>query len=351
MVLSKREMTEYTVDGQGVVTGAKRVERISPEANAKGRQKALVSNAERRERAMRERIVAMRAKPAAAENNQGEFRRIKIKDLTVPKEYQRRLTDADVWAIAEDFDWEKFHVLNVVARKTGELVYRDGQHRVMGAYLKFGGEQEVPCMVYRGNGIQHEAEVFNALNIRRRALNANDRWNSRLVAGEAPVLAINAILSDLKLTPALHSGVANLGPMRISCMRRLEKLLEWAGETSVRETLQMIALGMGDVSAAFKEAIVKGVWHFIIRYPQYRADRLTSVLKRHGPQALEREGLGLLAATTADDGIAIAVAIHRAYNLRLQTGVLPDFVLADSRARAGVQTRDAARRFVAARSR
>lgn len=71
---------------------------------------------------------------------------LEIDKLVVDSTYQReigRRGAANVYQIAENFDWSKFAPVIVAPIEGGKFAIVDGQHRTTAAMLR--GQQEVPC--------------------------------------------------------------------------------------------------------------------------------------------------------------------------------------------------------------
>ena len=118
-------------------------------------------------------------------------RDINPENLVVREAYQRFLNKALAKSIAENYDPLLFLPL-VVGKRTadGSLNVVDGQTRRDGAISR--GMQEVPCLVFRSDGTQHEARVFNGLNTQRKQLRFHEIFKARLIEGDLSAVAITA---------------------------------------------------------------------------------------------------------------------------------------------------------------
>ena len=259
--------------------------------------------------------------------------------------YQRPLNEGRAIEIALAFDWAAFHALNIARRPDGTMWFMDGQQRRLAAQLAYHDKIEVPCMVYEVNSIQREAWVYNRINIDRRGLTAPDKWLSRHTEEDPFVLEVESLLAEFDLRAAPMRGRREPQPGEVVAVYSLEAGLRKAGTQSIRETLLNLSAAFGDNPHGYIETFIRGVWHFIIRFPSYRPQRLRTVLLRHG-LGWRPEFHGM------DEGIAMALTIHQAYNHREPAERrLAPFPIAPKGRQSGAETNRAALLFRRARAR
>lgn len=243
----------------------------------------------------------------AGTDHGGTYLDIAANKIKKPDYYQRPFRENRAIDYALNFSWRAFHVLNVARRKDGSLYFMDGQHRLQAAMLAFGDRIEVPCMVYDVATMREEAEVYNMVNMDRRGLTLADKWKSRHAAEDPYVIEIESLLAEWGLTPAPIRGRTASEPGQVQALSFLEWALKKAGPGSIREVLGTLSAVFGDNPGGYVEQFLRGLWHFVIRYPDYNPKRLRTILMRHGVTwRSDFQGM--------DEGTAMALTIHQAYN-------------------------------------
>lgn len=148
----------------------------------------------------------------AMPGEKGEFRWIPVSDLRVDvydeeskKGYQRREhSQANTLGIARDFNWAAFGVAVCMQRVDGSIWVVDGWQR-LNSVLKRADIPEVPCMVFRSRGADHEALVFERINTNRKAVQALEKFNARVAANQQPEDEIAKWFSDHGFSTADHA--------------------------------------------------------------------------------------------------------------------------------------------------
>jgi hypothetical protein len=310
------------------------------------KEKPTVSSESQRE-AKRLRMQELQRQMKLAGKNAGEFKG-RLEDIPANKLqksefYQRPFQQNRAIDIALAFDPIAFHALSVARRPDGSLYFMDGQHRLMAAMLAKGDRYPVPCMVYDVEDERTEAWVYNRINIDRRGLSAADKWKSRHAEGDAYVLEVEDLLGEYGLVAAPKRGSYHPVPGEVVATNTLEMMLKKAGAQSVREVLGTLSSTFGDNPLGYREHFLRGVWHFIIRYPQHNPQRLRTVLLRKGV-----EWTPLYA--NMDPGISMAVTVHQAYNHNeAPQHRMPPFPLTPKGNQSGSETNRAALEYRKAR--
>jgi hypothetical protein len=288
---------------------------------------------------------------AAGERTTGRYAELPAKDIVRPANYQRPFNEDAAIEIALAFDWDAFDNVNVTERVENDKTiyeYRDGQHRLQGAMLAKGEDVVVPCMVYPSRGNVRDAWVFNRINIDRRSLAAADKWNSRRAEQDAYVTEVEHILSNhgLKATPT--RGKSATQPGEVSAVGALEQMLKTGGAESVDEVIGLLYDTFGDAHQNYRDFIMRGLWTFVLYFPDYRRERLRQVMLRAAlsGRLVPKQIIGL------GIGVQMAVAFYELYNENLseRNGRLSPFPLPSSPKMAAADIRKMAAAYRAKRS-
>ncbi len=144
--------------------------------------------------------------------------------LEVDHSYQRSIGSGESQAliadIATNWNWGRAQLLTV-SRRDGRLFVVDGQHRLAAARLR-GDIQQLPCLVEEFSTVAEEAQLFDALNDKRRPVSAIDKFRAAIVAGDPDCVAIAGAMERAGLALAPHSNptawkpgqLANIGGIR-----------------------------------------------------------------------------------------------------------------------------------------
>lgn len=151
-------------------------------------------------------------------NHRVELRLVDPSTLRVDTTIQRSIVQRDVNRIVRDFNPAALGTLVVSVRleedqETGELgdawYLLDGQQRQEAIRIvEWTGK--VPAEVHYGLSREEEALLFLQLNTRD-AVNAWDKYKSRLVAGEEQALAIQAMLQEIGVPTGPPKGFMAIG--------------------------------------------------------------------------------------------------------------------------------------------
>jgi hypothetical protein len=121
-------------------------------------------------------------------------RELPVRSLQVDMTYQRdALSEDKVLGIAGRWNFASAVVLTVSQRTDGSYWVVDGNHRREAA-LRRGDIIRLSCKVVTGLTVQQEAELFRQLNMYRTNVNSYTKYRSALVAGDAIVMACEAML-------------------------------------------------------------------------------------------------------------------------------------------------------------
>lgn len=327
--------------------------KFRPGENDRGRTKAAqtIKTKAHLRRLELERQMRLAGK-AAGERTTGRYMELPANSIVRPDNYQRPFTEQAAIDIALAFDWDAFDNVNVtehVDPVTGAVTYkyRDGQHRLQGAMLAKGDDVLVPCMVYPTRGEQRDAWVFNRINIDRRSLAAADKWNSRRAEEDAYVVEVEAILGKYGLKATPTRGKSATKPGEVAAVSALEQMLKTGGHMSADETIGLLHDTFGDNHHQYRDFIIRGLWTFVLYFPDYRRDRLRQVMLRAALNGhfYPKQIIGL------GTGLQMAFAIYEMYNENLSTrnGRLAPFPVPSSPKMAAADIRRMAAHYREAR--
>ncbi len=112
--------------------------------------------------------------------------KVAVDELKVDHAYQRlEVSDRNTLALARGFNWVAFNSIVVMERANGDKYVVDGQQRLLAARRR-GDIREVPCVLFKSDGREHEARAFISLNVRRTNVPAVAKFNASVRAALNP---------------------------------------------------------------------------------------------------------------------------------------------------------------------
>lgn len=141
--------------------------------------------------------------------DQGRQCSLPVDELKIDHSYQRQeVSGSNTLAIARALNWNAFNTITVMERENGDKYVVDGQQRLL-AVRRRGDISQVPCMLFKSEGRDHEARAFIALNVRRRHVSAFAKFQAGVSAGCDPEKQIADWLSSQGLKVTEHSKARN----------------------------------------------------------------------------------------------------------------------------------------------
>jgi len=116
--------------------------------------------------------------------DKGLFKWIPKSELFVDRSYQRDALENKILSIASDWCWESCGAISVMQRPDDQYVVIDGQNRTLAAW-KRSDITHLPCMIFKSQGVHHEATAFVEINTNRKAVSAYTKFKALLVAEDA----------------------------------------------------------------------------------------------------------------------------------------------------------------------
>lgn len=169
---------------------------------------------------------------------------IALDRLTVDESYQRSVgshrSRIIIAGMVRLWDWRLCQPLTVVRRDDGSLMIIDGQHRWTGAKAR-GDIAHLPCVVSRDIDAAGEADMFVALNTRRRQLSQGDIFRAALVSGNETAQIVAGLVDQAGLSFARDNVTDRWKPGQIFCGPMLIKAVKTFGEPVVRNALTALA--------------------------------------------------------------------------------------------------------------
>lgn len=258
------------------------------------------------------------------------LRRIAVSELTIDSLYQRDLDQTWVQTQVRD-GWDEAKSIGIIASaRGGRLLVIDGQHRV-----ELARQLGVPSVwVYVKDGMTQaqEAELFEELQTKRRALKIWERFKARTAAQKKDALEI---------TTAVHKAGfridRNNTPGTISAIGALTSIYKLGDVALLTDTLTTIRrLWTLDDSKALSGQVMHGIAIFLHSFqhqPQFRMERLDKVLPATAPLKLLRLAQDIASrrqSATVGPG-TVGEALRDLYN----KGVGPDHRLGALTTKAG----------------
>jgi hypothetical protein len=164
-----------------------------------------------------------------------------IEDLKIDRSYQRsEVSHKNTLDMARDFNWDAFGSIVVGARNDGSMWVADGQQRVLAARHR-QDVFSVPARIFKSSGPKHEAEVFIALNSKRRKVSSVDKFRALVMAGVKPYTDIDEWLTSVGLSVGRYAEQVsfpdNLVRNWASNVEACKKAIETQIFTNVEEQL------------------------------------------------------------------------------------------------------------------
>lgn len=234
---------------------------------------------------------------------------------------QRGLDQSKVKEIREKFDPDWFGVITVCpAGANGTYHAIDGQTRIE-AVRPWGEEQKVPCQVIEADGPERAAQIFYAMNTKRRPLKAIEKFMVGVTGGIEPEVSVFAILErcDYRVSSDHHDG--QLGAVD-ACVTVYRK----HGPETLEDCLVVIQSVWGMSAEAVTAAMLRGFALFLSRHgKQLQHDVFAEkVSKQWTPSRL----LGAARSAREMDGGSLAANVARVlastYNRGLRRGRLTE---------------------------
>jgi hypothetical protein len=112
--------------------------------------------------------------------------KVAVDELKIDHAYQRpEVSDRNTLALSRGFNWVAFNSIVVMERANGDKYVVDGQQRLLAARRR-GDIREVPCVLFKSDGREHEARAFISLNVRRTNVTAVAKFNASVRAALNP---------------------------------------------------------------------------------------------------------------------------------------------------------------------
>lgn len=246
---------------------------------------------------------------------------VKLKDLKVDPEYQRKKKPKHIRDIANNFDKEKAGSLVIGEREDGQRYIIDGQQRTEGALI--AGITELPGLIIKtgSSGKQREAEIYNAINKNRKNQTARENFKARLATGDEDAQELSRILkSEGFLSPEESlSGKTRWG--HIQAITSLEAIHKKYGSRVVLSALRLVNqvwLGQQD---AFRGPVLLGLMYFLGENREVvNTERMARLLSKITPREIFLEANSRYENNDADNRNKSAIKTYiRIWNKGLRT--------------------------------
>lgn len=112
--------------------------------------------------------------------------------IDVDLDYQRNTNQAKVLDIARNWSWVACGTITV-ADRDGTFYAIDGQHRVAAARLR-SDITNLPCVIFKVDGVRAEAEGFLAANTGRKPLTGIDKYRAKILTADEATVALSGLL-------------------------------------------------------------------------------------------------------------------------------------------------------------
>ena len=207
---------------------------------------------------------------------------LRVSDLRIDPDAQRKVRPAWVKEIAENLDPDKFGTPVVSRRILDGLYYiDDGQHRILAVRLLGWNDILILCELFDNSSQVKSARTFLARNHRKNVITFDD-FRIRVTAQDENACAINGIVLNAGLSVSNNKQQGS-----ISAVKALEYVYKGAGispkdgPVALEKTLGAINLAWGVESSNFNGFAVQAIGAFIIKYSsKVNIDRLITTLSK-----------------------------------------------------------------------
>lgn len=189
-----------------------------------------------------------------------DLRWIDKKLIEVDRRYQREISVHGVRhvnGILRDFQWQYFQVITVTPGKNGKFWAIDGQHRWLAA-MRHPKVDKVPCVVIGAIDMQQQARVFEALNGKRLAITALQRFHVGVAAGDPVSMRIDYICSEAGITilKTVPQAATGLPPRALVSVGTVAKFLKKHSDPLLIAALSAMTEAWPDRTNGFRAANV-----------------------------------------------------------------------------------------------
>ena len=245
-----------------------------------------------------------------------DYQRIRVGDLLIDQEYQRKVNKAMIRRIKDEYDR---HLLDAIRVSYREGKYRvlDGQHRCIAIRDYLGSpDTRVWCQVFTDlEKYEDEAIVFTKQQSSRK-LTAIEDYHARVEAKVGPVLLLQNIveLNGFHVSSATKS-------YNIGCVLALEKILDDFGADILNHVLILISKTWNGDRPFLTAAIIRAVSLIVYTYVDSFDDEVfIRALSTVPIGQLKREAMSGL--TTRDYHLAIINFYNRKARKKLDVKLI-----------------------------
>lgn len=231
------------------------------------------------------------------------YRQIPLDQLVIDEGYQRDIDQKHVDRIADEWEDAQFGVLEVSQRSTAHHAIFDGQHRYYAARKR--GETHVPCLVHTGLTPKQEAELFTALQDRRKALTPIDRFKSRLFAEDPVAVGMNEVTTR-------HNYQIGTGPKSIQGVVFLERVYR---RGNLDETLAIMGIWRGDAKQ-LEGSVIDGMSRFLDLFNEADRQRCRSQWAEVSPTVVLRRAAEFMATALSSKAAGVLEVLRDLYTSR-----------------------------------
>lgn len=218
-----------------------------------------------------------------------EYKKIRISNLRIPYEYQRKFQVAWSRQIARDFNPLYMNPIKVSYRD-GVYWVIDGMHR-MGALkiLNDDADVEVECKVYFGLTKEDEAMLFATQYDNSHRVASGYQMRAKYVGGDQEIAALKFAVKAAGLTLGLEGGKAK---NRICCCGYMLKMYRSCGSiTELVEFLKIIKEIWDGEAESLRKEIIGGMWIFYKTYEsEIDAKKIVEKFSKVSPVEIYRNG-------------------------------------------------------------
>lgn len=248
--------------------------------------------------------------------HEATIEQIRLCDMTVYPEAQRRFKPKWAAELANKFDPQLLGILTLNMRNDGSYAVINGQHRRAAGQIAGYNEFAVTCHVYRGLTLAEEAKLFLALNNNRNVA-AIDMFVVGVLEGNETSVGVSRVLQEF----GIEVGTGN--HLAFMAVRTAKSIFEDSGAVSGEEAFRTALRIATDAWAGPETAkkgylngtIIHGLALMALMYgPKLDPDSMAAKLKKWDPQGLIGNIRGRRATHQGSSGTVARVVLTEIYN-------------------------------------
>jgi len=243
-------------------------------------------------------------------------------DLALDVGYQRTIRPSHVDELVKEWDWGKFHPLDVSCRDGVYYVF-DGGHRLSALKMHYGigNHFTVLCRVFYGLTREEEAYYFSHQDDGVMSMPFSEKMRADIVSGDNPTTEMIAVTEKMGLKLSARSKASST----IQAVKKAMSVWNQYGPGIYEQTLRLILETWGGDRESLQANMLGGVAVFLVAFGnEVVQDRFVKKVGRLTLKELQRDARWFRASDQSLDG-SLALVFAKAYNYGGGKGRLPEW--------------------------